>query len=739
MQLDKQTDPSLKIIMDVSPVGIVAIGNDARIIYANLLASKLFGKPLSEVFGLTYGDLIDCPNCHDELRMCGQTTSCPRCSLFNAISTVFSDGANEAVQEGEAFLERDPELPAIWVKYKFSGIRMKGEKVAIMSIDDITDRKQAEKELSQSEKRFRSFFENSAVAVVIVDQDGHVAEANEIVCRILGYSRSEFIGMHFAQFTYPDDLLLDDDLYKSLYKGERQSYKIVKRYVRKDGKVVWGNLSVSVIPENQDSSKYIMVVCEDITERKRMEADLEDAHQRFLTVFHSMDAIVYVADMETYELLFLNRHAQSIYGNIVGEKCWQTLHKGKTGPCEFCSNDKLLDAAGQPTGMYHWENYDTKTDRWYECHDNAMPWIDRRMVRLEIALDITERKRAEEAIKESEERFRTLFEESLNPILVADENEKYIDANKAALEFLECDWEELVKRSVWDFAPPGKLDVIKKNHSPYMSRKTVETEHFVNGTIKTLMLNVVPIKIKGTTSLYGIGQDITERKQNEKVIKDSLREKETLLKEVHHRVKNNMQVISSLLNLQIMRSKDGQVKKALMDCQGRIRSMASAHEMLYMSDSLSFIDCEKYIFKLSGNILQSYQTDLRRVKLKIAAKGVKLGIQQASSLGLIIYELLSNALKYGFPENMRGQIMIRLKITGQDIMEFVFQDNGVGIPEKINWRNTSSLGLNLVVHLAEKQLRGTVNMNPGEGTCFTIRFNREHNQDKYDTMSRQNF
>jgi PAS domain S-box-containing protein len=739
MQLGKQTDPSLKIIMDVSPVGIVAIGDDARIIYANPLASKLFSKPATEVFGLKCGDLIDCLNCHDKMQVCGQTASCPRCSLFNAISTVFSDGANEAVQEGEAFLERDPGLPAIWVKYKVRSILMKGEKVAIMTIDDITDRKQAEKELIKSEKRFRSFFENSAVAVAIIDQDGHVVEANEIACRILGYPRSEFIGMHFAQITHPDDLFLDADLYKSLYKGERQSYKIEKRYVRKDGKVVWGNLWVSVISENQDSSKYMMVVCEDITERKRMEADLEDSHQRMLTVFHSMDAIVYVADMETYELLFLNRYAQSINGNIVGEKCWETLQKGKTGPCEFCSNDKLLDAAGQPTGIYHWENYDKKTGRWYECHVNAMPWIDRRMVRLEIALDITERKRAEEAIKESEERFRTLFEESLNPILVADENEKYIDANKAALEFLECDRNELVKRNVWDFAPPGKLDVMKKNHTPFMSRRTIETEHFVNGTIKTLMLNVVPVKIKGTTSLYGIGQDITERKQNEKVIKDSLREKETLLKEVHHRVKNNMQVISSLLNLQIMRSKDGQIKKALMDCQGRVGSMASAHEMLYMSDSLSFIDCEKYISKLSGNILQSYQTDLRRVKLKVAAKGAKLGIQQASSLGLIIYELLSNALKYGFPENMRGQVMIRLKMTGQDIMEFVFQDNGVGIPEKIDWRNTSSLGLSLIVHLAEKQLRGTVNMNSGEGTSFTIKFNRENNQNKYDQMSRQNF
>jgi PAS domain S-box-containing protein len=435
--------------------------------------------------------------------------------------------------------------------------------------------------------------------------------------------------------------------------------------------------------------------------------------------------------MKTYEILFLNRYAQNIYGNIVGEKCWQTLQKGKTGPCEFCSNHKLLDEAGQPTGMYHWESYNSNTGRWYECHDNVMPWIDKRMVRLEIALDITERKRAQEAIKESEERFRTLFEESLNPILVIDKNKRYIDANKAALEFLECDREELLGRNVWCFAPPDKLNFMKQEHSPFMSRRTIETEFVVNGTIKTLMLNVVPIKINGTTALYGIGQDITERKQNEKVIKDSLREKETLLKEVHHRVKNNMQVISSLLNLQIMKTKDGQVKKALTDCQGRIYSMASTHEMLYTSDSLTVINCQSYISLLKWQILNVFNAshpDPHRIKIKVDAKGVELGIQQATTLGLIINEILSNALKYTFPQNMSGRIMINLKLCKNDMVELVISDNGIGIPEDVDWRNAKTLGLNLIVLLAENQLGGTISLDRKEGTCFTIKFKRENNK-----------
>jgi two-component sensor histidine kinase len=219
-----------------------------------------------------------------------------------------------------------------------------------------------------------------------------------------------------------------------------------------------------------------------------------------------------------------------------------------------------------------------------------------------------------------------------------------------------------------------------------------------------------------------------ERKQAEKIIKASLKEKETLLKEVHHRVKNNMQVISSLLNFHVLKEKDEHVIKALMDCRGRISSMACVHEMLYMSESLSVINCHDYISKLAYDILQSYYPGLHRVKITVDAKGVILGIQQATPLGLIINEMLSNALKYGFPENRHGQIMIRLKMCEPNIIEFIFSDNGIGIPKDLDWRNTESLGLNLIVLLAENQLGGTVTLDRKQGTCFVINFSLENNQ-----------
>jgi len=221
--------------------------------------------------------------------------------------------------------------------------------------------------------------------------------------------------------------------------------------------------------------------------------------------------------------------------------------------------------------------------------------------------------------------------------------------------------------------------------------------------------------------------DITERKQAEEQIKASLEEKEILLHEIHHRIKNNMQVISSLLWLQASSDGDEHIKNALNECLGRVQTMAFVHETLYGSDSLAVIDFKAYISKLANQIFRSYGTSNDRVKLEVDAENMKLGIEKATPLGLIANELVTNSLKYAFPESRSGEIVIRIRSVEQDITEFVFSDNGVGIPEGLDWRNTKSLGLRLVIILAN-QLDGTVSLDRRKGTHFTVRFRHEENQ-----------
>ncbi len=215
-------------------------------------------------------------------------------------------------------------------------------------------------------------------------------------------------------------------------------------------------------------------------------------------------------------------------------------------------------------------------------------------------------------------------------------------------------------------------------------------------------------------------REIAERKMAEEKIRTSLREKELLIKEVHHRVKNNLQVICSLLNLQSDYIKDDKAIEIFRESQNRVKSMAIIHEKLYKSKDLASIDFADYARALAADLFKSYRSTSGRVQLRMNVQDVFLGIDTAIPLGLIINELLSNALKHAFPEGRDGEIQIDLLRKGAGF-ELVVGDNGIGFPEDLDFRNTESLGLQLVVTLTD-QLKGTIELDRTRGTEFRIAF-----------------
>jgi two-component sensor histidine kinase len=213
--------------------------------------------------------------------------------------------------------------------------------------------------------------------------------------------------------------------------------------------------------------------------------------------------------------------------------------------------------------------------------------------------------------------------------------------------------------------------------------------------------------------------DITERKRTDGLLKKSLEEKDLLLKEIHHRVKNNLQIISSLLNLQKNYVTSSDCWNVLDESQNRVHSMALIHEKLYQTENLTQIPFAEYIQDLSHFLFRSYGAEPDRVKLKVDSKAF-LNIDTAIPCGLIVSELVSNALKYAFPGKENGEISIA---TAQEngMFELTVQDNGVGFPENLDFRNTQSLGMRLVNTLA-KQLQGSIEMDRSRGTLFRICF-----------------
>jgi len=214
---------------------------------------------------------------------------------------------------------------------------------------------------------------------------------------------------------------------------------------------------------------------------------------------------------------------------------------------------------------------------------------------------------------------------------------------------------------------------------------------------------------------------VIERKLAIRNITKALKEKELMLKEIHHRVKNNMQVISSLINLKAGRIEDQDYKNMFDEIRDRIRSMALVHDQLYRSRDLAYINLKDYITQLTGSLMRSYSIASGKIELKIDADDLYIGIDKAVPCGLITNELISNALKYAFPDDMKGHINIKLDKDDNGKLLLNIKDNGIGLTQDFNLQNADSLGLELVIMLVE-QIDGSLDITGDEGTEVTIIF-----------------
>ena len=225
-------------------------------------------------------------------------------------------------------------------------------------------------------------------------------------------------------------------------------------------------------------------------------------------------------------------------------------------------------------------------------------------------------------------------------------------------------------------------------------------------------------------ALIGFGKimrDRTAQRQLEEELRASLREKEVLLKEIHHRVKNNLQVISSVLSLQSDTIREREAVAAFQDSQARIHSMALIHEILYQSSNLAQVNLAAYTRRLAEELLHSYQVEPERLRLVVETDEVWLSAEKAMPCGLILNELVANCLQHAFPDGRSGTVRVTLRAEAASQVILSVGDSGVGFPAGVDFRHTESLGLQLMCVLTE-QLGGTITLDSSEGTRFTIRF-----------------
>lgn len=343
-----------------------------------------------------------------------------------------------------------------------------------------------------------------------------------------------------------------------------------------------------------------------------------------------------------------------------------------------------------------------------------------------------DRRRAEEALRESERRFRLLVERAADALFLHDLDGRLVDVNRQACDSLGYTREELLGMSIMDVAPEVDIGELGRRwmqvttHGPV----TVEGVHRrKDGAVFPVEVRVGSFETGEKRYLLALARDITDRKRAEEQIRESLREKEILLKEIHHRVKNNLQVIYSLLNLQSGYIRDPRDKDMIRECQNRVRSMAIIHETLYQSKDLARMDLAKYIRSLAANLFQSYGVNGAAVQLTIRVAEINLALDTAIPCGLIINELISNSLKYAFPRGRTGEIVVDLHPVEDGRLRLTVRDDGVGLPPDLDFRNTPSLGLQLVNTLTD-QLEGTIELSRDRGTEFRITFFDERSSER---------
>lgn len=347
-----------------------------------------------------------------------------------------------------------------------------------------------------------------------------------------------------------------------------------------------------------------------------------------------------------------------------------------------------------------------------------------------IARDITSSKKMELQIQESEEKFREVFNNANDAIFLHDINNdgtmgNFLEVNDVACQRLGYTREELLQMTPRDI----DTEETTMNISSHVDKLLKEGNATFEAVNLTCDGQEIPVEVsahifnlRGERMVLSILRDITRRKESEAQLRKSLNEKELLLKEIHHRVKNNLMVISSLLNLQSKYIKDKAALEVFRESQRRARSMALIHTMLYQSTDLKCINFGDYITKLTQELFRTYVTR-DNISLNLDVGDVPLDINTAVPLGLIVNELVSNSLKHAFPHGEAGKITVKFR-KSKNNYTFQVADTGRGFPEDLDFKKTNSLGMRLVNTLTN-QIDGKIELNTTGGTCFTIKFAEE--------------
>lgn len=611
-----------------------------------------------------------------------------------------------------------------------------GRMVSVLSqVMDVTERRQLEENLRASEEKYRSLVEVTSDCIWEVDQLGRFTYVSPKIRDMIGYAPEECLGRCPLDFA-PETETADARQQMLVSLSDQKEFFSQEYTVRhRSGQLVI--VEVGGVPLFAPDGRFLGMrgITRDITERKRAEEKMRFQSELRQTILDGIPIMVALLDRDG-NFVFVNRYWQDKFG-------W-TLEELKTHDDILAQiypdpehrksvTDFICKAAGAET----WGDFKARTrdGRFIDTSWTNVMLSDGSNIG--IGIDMTERKKAEEKILQSRRLLNATerisksggWEWNLENGTMLWTDETY-RIHGLAPGKIPSGSQEHIELSLASYDPEDRPVIMEafnrcvEHGEPYNLEFPITTADGRRIWIQTTAQAVMDGK--RVTKVLGNIFDITKRKEAEIALQASLAEKDVLLREVHHRVKNNLASIIGLIEMQIDDATDATVREAFKEIDDRIMSIALVHERLYQSAHMDRIDIHEYLHDLSTHLVSCCGAH-SLITCQVDAHRAEIAVDLAIPLGLIVNELVTNAIKHAFPKGQprAGQKRCEIRISLQkddDSFHLGVADNGVGLPPDLDWRNTSSLGLRLVSLLGEQQLKGQIQVVLAEGTRFLLTF-----------------
>jgi len=600
---------------------------------------------------------------------------------------------------------------------------------------EIEKHKKTQEELKRTQEISKSVFNSSIDVIISTNLDGKITEASPSAFYTFGYSKKEFYLLDlyqlFAnqdQFQHSQEQLTKD----GYFIGEIEN-------IKKDGTIFTSFVSCAAIKNQNFETIGFMGISRDITDMKKAEYELIKSEKRYRDLFMNLGDGIIVVDTNN-NMLDANTAARDLF-----ELPDDTLN---CNLYDFVFEDdkvKLLEAGSilrkeGSVRSIEFRIVSKQTQRIKEVSlSSTAIYEDAAFVgSRDIIRDITKRKEIERLIQEQNSKLESIFENKSEILIwTLDMHCQLSSFNSKFCNYLKYNFN--ITPKIGDSIIELLSTIISQKALPYFRNNLTQAakgkpqqfegllKNYGSGRSFWLETFLSPIKLEGKNvfEMACVALDITEKKNNEIQLTKSLKEKEVLLKEVHHRVKNNLQVISSILNLQSSYVKDENTLNILRESQNRVKSMSFIHESLYRSNDFSEVNFSEYINNLASNILHTFSHEDCPVFLELDLGQFKLNLDQAIPTGLIVNELITNAMKYAFKGIKDPVLLVSLQIEDGQV-RIRIEDNGIGLPDNFSIHESDSLGLQLVTTLIE-QLDGEMSVKVEKGTKYLITFVKSFN------------